>query len=121
MKVVNILIFCTIVLSCKNQALKLNSPLIYRDVKDKQFTIQFTSDIDFVVHGRAFENNYGCIGKWKYIGDHKILLKCGEIKDPLLAIEPGYMKERDHIIEILSNSRIKYESRILKRAKLISN
>jgi len=117
MKIAKILIACVIILSCKTQALKLNSPSIYRDVKDNRFIIQFTSDSDFVIEGRAFETHYGCVGKWRYIGDHKIVLKCGEIKDPLLAIEPGYMKERDHIIEMLSNSRIKYENRILKRVK----
>ena len=114
MKVAKILVLCFFFLSCKTQFLNFNFPSKYMDVKDNRFSIQFKTDSSFVIHGWGFKNPYGCTGKWRAIGDHKILLRCDDVKDPLLVLEPGYMKNREHIIEILSNERIKYENRILK-------
>lgn len=117
MRVIGNLILCVLFLSCSIKKYSLDTPSKYIDTKDRRFFIQIEPDSTFVLQGSTFAGGYGCEGRWLYIDTNKILLKCADVKNPLEVIAAGYLVQREHVIYLLSNRKIKYENRILRRVE----
>jgi hypothetical protein len=91
----------------------------YKLLRDKDFstsyTIELKADSTFKLSIKIFEGRPQCEGKWKFIGEKLILLKCYEDNNPFEALTNGYMSQKEHTIQIINKNRIKFNDFVLRR------
>jgi len=89
--------------------------IYYKDGNDYQYHLSL-NDSSFILTQKYFEVNSTCKGKWKYLSNDTILLKCDD-EDLSAKLQSGYMTERERKVVVLSKNKLKLGEAILKRKK----
>ena len=111
--IMSILIFA----SCKTVSISQNiQGRYYKEGKDYQYELNLNNDSSFALTQKYFEVNSTCRGKWQYLSNDTILLKCDE-EDLSAKLQTGYMSEREKKIIVLNKHKIKIGEVILKRKR----
>ena len=83
---------------------------------DRYFVnLELRPDSTFTLTKAYVEWPKKCVGSWSYLGSNQYKLKCDK-EEPFAQITTGYMQQREHIITVLNNRkvRIEKENTILK-------
>ena len=93
----------------------------YKLEKDKDFSISYTIELQpdstFKLFIKIFEGGSQCEGKWKFIGEKLIALKCNEDNNPYEFLTNRYMSQKEHTVQVINKNQIKFNDVILKRKK----
>lgn len=115
MKSTLIYLILLIFISCKSSS-------IYRSIignynaegKDYQYTLSIMPDSSFTLTQKYFEVNSTCRGKWNYLSNSSLLLKCEE-EDLTATLQSGYMVNRERIITVKPNNKLKLGKIVLRK------
>lgn len=113
----NVFYFLMILLfSCK-------STLVYEDLKgeyiregkDYTYKLKIMGDSTFSLVTQSIHARSGCEGKFRYLSNDTLLLKCNE--EPLSAqLARGYMADREKKVIILNKNKLKLGQVVMKRS-----
>ena len=108
---------------CKAQTIeqKIICGKYYKLVKGKDFntsyTLELNTDSTFKLIINTAAGNPQCTGKWKFMDNEFVMLKCNEDTNPYEMLSSGYMSEKEHKLQVIGKNKIKYKDVILKRKK----
>ena len=116
------LLFFTLLffISCKSSIeLFETSGKFTKKKKTNQLSLSLNKDSTFLL---KLSYPTKCVGKWTFIGQDSIFLKC-IYNNPLASFFYGYMDKREHYVKIINNNKLKInnyrnnQNVILKRRK----
>lgn len=89
----------------------------YSKGKDYEYKLRLRDNNVFDLHIKYQDANPQCEGVWKLMGNRVINLQCGEVSDITETLSNGYMNEREHNLEIMSNRKLKFKGVTLIKRK----
>lgn len=89
----------------------------YSKGKDYEYSLMLRGNNSFELQLKYQDANPKCVGGWKLTGDKVINLQCEEVGDITETLSNGYMKEREHNLEIMNSKKLKFKGVILMKRK----
>lgn len=82
--------------------------------KDYHYELNLQPDSSFTLVLKYFEVRSSCKGKYSFLTNSSILLKCSE-EDAVSQLQGGYMTDRERGIRVLKRNRVRLGDVVLKR------
>jgi len=89
--------------------------------RDYEYSLSLNSDSTFSLMLRHLDVSSRCNGRWQYIRNDSILLRCYEEKDAAQLLSSGYMYDRVRTITLVNRNRIKMEGVVLIKKSIMDN
>lgn len=105
-----------LVVSCKSLTIQQGVyGEFYKGGEDYKYTLKLNRDSTFFLSMKYQDAMPQCYGKWQYLGQDTLLLKCNELKNISETLSSGYMANREKKVLIIGRNKIKLDQTILKR------
>lgn len=116
-----VFLIMTLLFSCRSQKNVLHKNIdttYYAEVKKYGFTTLYTlvlnKDNTFSFSIKVQDGNQKCKGNWKIEDNEFLILECGDT-NTFEILTNGYMDQREYIMQIINENKLKYIDIVLKR------
>lgn len=107
MRVYLLCIIADVVLSCKTALVqKTVSGNYSAEGKDYLYELNLQPDSSFTLVLKYFEVRSSCKGKYSFLTNSSILLKCTD-EDAVSKLQRGYMTDRERVVQVIKRNRLR--------------